>query len=444
MSRSVESRTELARRGSAARESLSLRALADFEPGDRDIVELIARQNASRVPELLPLRAERMSQSAFTFYRGTANIMAFDLAQQTSTGLDLVICGDAHISNFGLFASPERKLIFDLNDFDEAATGPFEWDVRRLVTSAVIAARTQNFRENDIQKIAKSCAESYRVALASMLEMPALDRLFSVRDEDSIRDGLSGDKALKIFDAAAKKAKKRTNAKASKKLLERASEGEWRFIENPPVLTHVETESAEFLEELFEEYLKTVRPDVALLLSTYQLTDVVLRVVGVGSVGTRCYLVALTGPDEEHLILQIKEASESVVATNHVRAEPSIDLLPPSAPHGQRVITYQQVMQAASDPFLGHIEGREHQFYVRQFRDQKGSIEIDGMSPSEFEVYARGCASLLARAHSQSPLAPAVQHYLGSSDDADAAFAQWADSYANQVDKDFATYRRSL
>lgn len=444
MDRFVASAAELEARGEQARSAFGFDALGTFVPTERDICALIESQNASRLPELLPLRAERMSQDAFSFYRGTALIMAHDLAQQPNSGLDVVICGDAHINNFGLFASPERKLVFDLNDFDEASTGPWEWDVRRLVTSVVIAARTLGFSADEVTQVAQSSAEAYRTTLSELLDLPALDRLFTMTDEDLIRDALSGDNALKIFNKAAKKAKKRTGEQASKKLLQRDEHGASRFVDDPPVLTHVELESETFLEQLYEEYLTTVRPDVSLLLSIYTLTDMALRVVGVGSVGTRCYLLALTGPNNDHLILQVKEAQASVITQHHLRAEPSVQVLPLGAPHGQRVVTFQQILQAASDPFLGHVEGRLHNFYVRQFRDHKGSIEIDGMSVNDFRVYARGCASLLARAHSQCPLAPAVRSYLGESGEADAAFARWALSYADQVQADFACYRAAV
>lgn len=444
MDRFIESADELEARGKRARKTVSFDELGTYRPSERDVMSLLDLQNTTRLQNLLPLRAERMSQNAFSFYRGTALIMAHDLAQHPSTGIDLVICGDAHISNFGLFASPERKLIFDLNDFDEAATGPWEWDVRRLVTSVVLAARSLDFSDDDVRQVAETAAESYRTVLGEMLDLPAIERLFTMTDEETIRDVLSGDDALKIFDDAATKAKKRTGVRASKKLLEHDKHGNYRFIEDPPVLTHVEVESVEFLQQLFDEYLRTVRPDVSLLLSTYKLTDIVQRVVGVGSVGTRCYLIALTGPNDEHIILQIKEAQASVITQYHARDEPSVHVLPLGAPHGKRVVTYQQILQAASDPFLGHVEGRLHNFYVRQFRDQKGSIAIEGMSVSDFRTYARGCASLLARAHSQSPLAPSVRSYLGKSGEADAAMARWSLSYADQAETDFELYRSAI
>ena len=217
MQRFVTSLADLEARGTAARAAVDFAQLAHFEPVERDVVALIESQNASRLEYLLPLRAERMSASPFAFYRGTALVMAHDLSAQPSTDLDVIVCGDAHISNFGLFASPERKLIFDLNDFDEASTGPWEWDVRRLLASVVLAARSLGFDEKTTTRLARSAAAAYRVALAAMLDLPALDRLFEMIDESEIRDALSGESALKIFDDAAKKAKKRTGSRASKK-----------------------------------------------------------------------------------------------------------------------------------------------------------------------------------------------------------------------------------
>lgn len=411
---------ELRARGNDAAESLPLEALATLVPLDRDPVAVIEAQNQTRLPELLPLRAERMSADAFSFFRGSAALMAQDLAAHPSSNLDLIICGDAHIMNFGLFASPERKLVFDLNDFDEASTGPWEWDVKRMLTSVMLAGRSMGIPKEELEQMSRDAAQTYRHALGDMLAMHPVDRLFSGEDEDSIRPYLSGN-AKHVFEKSAKKANKRSAQAASEKLLRTHDDGSVVFIEQPPLLSRTQPEHSEFIEQLFEEYLNTVRPDVRILLSTFRIADIALRVVGVGSVGTRCYLMALTGADGNHLILQIKEAQQSVVTLNHLRAEPTIQVLPLGAPHGQRVTTYQQILQAASDPFLGHVEGRLHHFYVRQFRDRKGSLLLEDMNAASFALHAKGCAKLLARAHSQSPLATAVQAYLGDSDRADKA-----------------------
>lgn len=441
MSRPIASKAELLTRGLEARELYPFSTLGTFSANERDAVALIRAQNTSRLQHLLPLRSERMLASPFAFYRGTAGLMAHDMAAQGDTGIDLVLCGDAHISNFGLFASPERTLMFDLNDFDEAAAGPWEWDVRRLLASVVLGARSINLSEEQVVNVALRAAEAYRRNLRQFMELPAYERLFVVRDERQAKALANQEKSFKIFLSAAKKARKRTQERASRKMLVRDEQGRSTFLEHPPVLVREEKTSAQHLEHLYERYLATARPDIALMLSTFTLTDVALRVVGVGSVGTRCYLLALSGPAGEQLILQIKEAQRSVIETALQRREPTIRVLPPDAPQGERVTTYQQILQAASDPFLGHVEDGKFHFYVRQFRDQKGSIDIDGMNEDQFDLYVRACASSLARAHSQSPLAFSVLGYLGDTDESDQALVRWSLSYADQSQQDFEAFR---
>lgn len=446
MNRFTESVMQLKGEGAEARKNLPASAFAIYHSSNRDPVALINAQNVNRLQELLPLRAERMAHDAFSFYRGTAMLMAHDLAAQPGSGIDVVICGDAHISNFGLYASPERTLVFDLNDFDEAATGPWEWDVRRFVTSVILGARSIGLTDRQVDGLAESAARDYREILIELMQLSGLDRMFQMIDEEAIRESLDEHKALKFFERTLKKAKKQTGARASKKLLTTDESGNTRFIENPPVLTRVDIESVPFIEELYASYLKTVRPDVSLLLSTYQIVDIALRVVGVGSVGTRCYVVALAGPSGEHIILQMKEAQPSAVTQFHLRDEPSVRVLPMGSPPGRRVVTYQQILQAASDPFLGHVEGQLFNYYVRQFRDLKGSFEVAEMNLEEFTVYVRGCASALARAHSQSPKAAAIVGFLGSGaqgEAADKAIAEWSFGYAEQALRDYQVFRAS-
>lgn len=440
MDRLQATREELIERGVAARAALPFDAFGTFAAVHRDANALIAAQNTSRLQHLIALRTERMSADAFSFYRGTALLMAHDLAAQPSTGIDLVICGDAHMSNFGLFASPERRLVFDLNDFDEASVGPWEWDVRRLITSVVIAARELGFAPEEVSAVAERAAAAYQRNLGEFLAAPAYDRLFTVRDEESASAFAEREHAFGMFLKAAKKAKKRTREHAAEKLLRPDSEGILRFVEDPPILTRQAPEDADFLESLYQQYLSSVRPDVALLLSTFTLTDVALRVVGVGSVGTRCYLLSLSGPSGEPLILQIKEAQQSVIDAYHEHPDGAVHVLSPDASHGKRVITYQQVLQAASDPFLGSVRGEKYHFYVRQFRDQKGSLDVAGMNRDQFDLYSRACAMLLARAHSQSPLAFAVQGYLGDTDEGTLALTRWSLAYADQAQADYERF----
>ncbi len=434
--------------GRAARTSTPRRALADYEQGQRDPVALIVEQNSARVPELVPLRMERMLASPFAFYRGTAGLMAADLARGASTGIEVISCGDAHISNFGLFAAPQRNLVFDLNDFDEAAVAPFEWDLKRLVTSVVIGARDAGYDEPAVRRAAQSTAASYRVVLAEMMKLTVLQRYYFRADADALRSNL-GRAGQKILDKAIKQARKRTSEAFVERVTEVLPGGQRRIVENPPVLTHLDAERAAMVGDLFEQYLETVPADIAVLLSQFSVIDAAVRVVGVGSVGTRCYVVLLSGPQQEHLVLQIKEAQESVL-----RAWAGHDAHPlPASERGTefrenegfRVVASQRVLQAVSDLFLGYFRaptGRD--FYVRQFRDRKGSIDFEQLDLAGFTSYVEGCATLLARAHAQSANAPAIAGYLGRGDNADTTIADWSFAYAEQSLSDYTALKRAV
>jgi uncharacterized protein (DUF2252 family) len=437
--RPIETAASQRARGKAARRDVPRAAHAVFTPVDRDPVALVEAQNEGRLQDLVPLRRERMSVSPFTFYRGSAGLMAHDLARQTVTGVHVVICGDAHLSNFGLYASPERRLVFDLNDFDEAAPGPWEWDVKRLVTSVVLGGSELGLGSKSVRAAALACATAYREAIGRVVAMDTLEGYYVRADEDAIMGALRKSSRA-AFDAIASKARTRTSAQATAKMTETDAEGRVRFREEPPVLTHIKPAEERQVEALFEQYRGTVRPDVALLLSRYAPTDIARRVVGVGSVGTRCYVVVLTGANGDHLILQVKQANSSVIATAMTPNETTPRPVPPDAPHGQRVTANQQVLQAVSDPFLGHLEANGRDYYVRQFWDMKGSLEISGMSAAGFTEYVTACARLLARGHGQSPLVHWVAGYLGGSPEYDQAVVDWSFAYAKQVALDFAAF----
>ena len=440
--RTVETAASQRARGKAARREMPREAHAAFTPVDRDPVALIEAQDAGRLPELVPLRRERMSVSPFTFYRGSAGLMAHDLARQAVTGVHVVICGDAHLSNFGLYASPERRLQFDLNDFDEAAPGPWEWDVKRLVTSVVLGGLELGLRPRSIREAALACATGYRVALARMVGMDSLERYY-VRADAAVIAKTSRGSSREAFEAAKEKATSRTSAQAVGRMTETDALGRVRFQEEPPILTRPSGSAVEAeLEEVFKRYRGTVRADVALLLSKYTLTDIARRVVGVGSVGTRCYVAALTCIDGGNLVLQIKEALPSVVTLEVTPNETTPRTLPPDAPMGLRVVAHQHILQAVSDPFLGHVEVGGHDYYVRQFRDMKGSFEISRMRGTQFREYVTACARLLARAHGQSPQVHWVAGYLGGSVEFDRAVVDWSFAYAEQVGTDFAAFIR--
>lgn len=436
------SQTEAIAAGRAERIRMPRQAHGDYEPGSRDPLAILDEQNETRVDELIPLRMGRMVASPFTFYRGTAAIMTADLARGDSSGITVVSCGDAHISNFGLFASPARTLVFDLNDFDEASPAPFEWDVKRFVTSVVIGARDIGLSDRQARRAARHAARSYRTALCGMMKLTVLQRYYFRLDTDSISRGLDAS-AQKVLDAATRQARKRTSQAFVDKIVTQAPDGTRLIVDRPPVLTHLPETTQSELEELFEEYRRTVPADIALLLSQFTLTDVARRVVGVGSVGTRCYILILTGPQQEALVLQVKEAQVSVLES--YGGVPATDASygrhadAPAARNreGHRVVTNQHILQAVSDPFLGFLSFDGRDYYVRQFRDMKGSIDVAGLSAAEYTTYVDGCGTILARAHAQSPNAAMIAGYLGKSREFDDAVVQWSFAYADQSLADY-------
>jgi uncharacterized protein (DUF2252 family) len=407
---------------------------AEYVRGRRDPVTILQAQNASRVQSLVPLRHERMTASPFAFFRATAGIMAADLARGATTGIQVVSCGDAHISNFGFYASPQRTLVFDLNDFDEAAWGPWEWDVKRLVTSVIIGARDAGLSEDQAHLSAVAALDGYRRGLVDLLAMSALDRYFYGLDFDRIRANLDAG-GREVLDRAARRARRRRSDTVAARFTHEGADGAPRFIDDPPVLTRLDIADRERLEQLFADYRATTRSDISLLLSQYTLADAATRVVGVGSVGTRCSILLLTGPRGASLVLQIKEAQPSVIYTWGGVAEAA------AVHQGERVVTNQRILQAVSDPFLGHLDFDGRDYYVRQFRDMKGSIEIDELTPDQFSTYVAGCGRVLARGHVQSPDAPAIQGYVGRSRRFDRAVVDWSFAYADQSLADFEQVR---
>jgi uncharacterized protein (DUF2252 family) len=406
----------------------------------RDPIGILAAQNATRLPDLVPLRMERMLASPFAFYRGTAAIMAADLAADAgtiTTGIDVISCGDAHLSNFGLFASPQRTIVFDLNDFDEAASAPWEWDVKRLVTSVVIGAREAGLDEKSMRRAALATASAYREGLRDMMKIDALERYYTRIDTDELHPELNSN-AQKILDKATRQARRRTSRHYLEKISTRDDDGTLVIVEDPPVLTHLPEADESDVEQLFEQYRTSVPADISLLLSHFTLTDLVMRVVGVGSVGTRCYLLILTGPSGEPLVLQLKEAQPSVLQT-HGGSSTSIAY----SSDGHRVVANQRILQAVSDSFLGYLQFGGHDFYVRQFRDMKASIDATALPANEFQTYAAGCGTVLSRGHAQSLDAPIIAGYLGNSREFDRAVVDWSIAYAERSRADFEQLQRT-
>ncbi|MFC0674654.1 DUF2252 domain-containing protein [Brachybacterium hainanense] len=420
---------------------------------DRDPLGILGVQNATRLEELVPLRMERMASSPFAFYRGTAGVMAADLAREPVTGIRVVSCGDAHVSNFGLYASPQRSIVFDLNDFDEAALAPWEWDVKRLVTSVIIAATDAGADPLEARESARLTARAYQRALAELMRTDVLGRYYRHVEAEAAPDHpLLPKKARKDvgkdLDVALRKARRRTSDAYLRKISTRDEDGTLQIVEDPPVLTHVDPALEDLAEDLFERYRTTVPADVAELLSHYTLADVARRVVGVGSVGTRCYILVLEDPSHAPLILQMKEAQDSVLETFGGIVPAGIgsaaDSVRPYEGQGHRVVASQRILQAVSDPFLGYLSAGGRDYYVRQFRDMKGSFETSDLSRASFRTYVISCAALLARAHAQSLDAPQIAGYLGSSDTWARAITAWAESYAAQSLADVEALRESL
>ena len=440
---------ERAALGVAARVTTPLSAHAGFElhPDRPDPVELLQQEDESRVPELVPIRHARMLASPFTFYRATASLMAADLGPQPTSGFSVQTCGDAHLSNFGLFGSPERRLMFDLNDFDETYPGPWEWDVKRLACSLVLAARENGFDAELGRKATRAAVARYRAVMATLAGMRELEVWYSRVDIDELTarlgDQLTKGQRKKLGKASAK-ARSRDSLRALAKLTH-VVDGRRRFVSDPPLLVPVgdllpERDRAEletWAGELLDRYSSTLRPDVAHLVKRFEFVDLARKVVGVGSVGTRCWVALLQGRDgDDPLLLQVKEAGPSALA-------PYVEG-PAYESEGQRVVRGQRLMQAAGDMFLGWdtvegIDGIRRDFYFRQLLDWKGSVDVGAMIPEGLRMYGEVCAWTLARAHARSGDRIAISAYLGESDEFERAVTSFAELYADQMERDHAT-----
>jgi uncharacterized protein (DUF2252 family) len=413
-------------------------------PSDRvGAVEILEGQAAERVSELVPLRYARMLTSPFAFYRGAAAVMAADLASTPSSGLVVQACGDAHLANFGAYGAPDRSLVFDINDFDETHRGPWEWDLKRLAASFEIGSRELGLNDDERRTIVLAACDSYRLAIHGFSEMGHLDlwHLRDVVDVEAIRQAHAVAKSdrkaiMKTVDKALTKDRMRALAKLTCRV-----DGELRFVSDPPLivpieeLASVERMPQEAADLLVERYRESLPYDRRKLLDGYRFVHLARKVVGVGSVGTRAWVALFVGRDEQDpLFLQIKEADRSVLEPYTGRAV--------FDHQGQRVVEGQRVTQAASDILLGWLtstglDGNEHDFYVRQLWDEKGSFDIATMSPYAIEIYARACGSVLARAHARTGDSIAIAAYLGNSDRFDRAIAAFASAYAEQNQHDY-------
>ena len=437
-------------RGKAARSEVPRSSHAVYEPSPTRAhpVELLERQASTRVPELVPIRYGRMLVSPFTFYRGAAMIMAHDLATTPRSGLIVQCCGDAHLSNFGVFASAERRLIFDINDFDETLPGPWEWDVKRLAVSILIAARDNGYSAKDQQRIVLDAVGQYRNAMREFAAMRNLDVWYSrLEIEDLLRERATElrPRTVRRTEKALAKAHTRDSVSAFSKLTHMV-DGEARIVDQSPLIVplgvlarEVGLDREQLLEELrglVRSYRVSLEYDRQVLLEGFRLTDFARKVVGVGSVGTRAWIALLLGRDDQDpLFLQMKEAEASVLE----------EVLGPSefSNHGRRVVTGQRLMQTSGDILLGWlrvespIDGKPRDFYGRQLKDWKGSAEIDQMIPDGMSVYGRLCGWTLARAHARSGDRIAIASYLGTGDKFDRAVLEFSDAYAEQNERDY-------
>ncbi|WP_030213416.1 DUF2252 domain-containing protein [Streptomyces bikiniensis] len=425
--------SERAARGRAARKRVPRSSHGRWIPSSQrpDPLEVLERQARDRLPDLVPLRYGRMAASPFAFLRGAAAVMAADLGAQSDTGLTVQLCGDAHLLNFGVYASPERTLLFDVNDFDETLPGPFEWDVKRLAASITVAALQNGGTGPKARRAALVAVESYR---ASMRRLAGLGELAVWYERIAADDLLAlvhrSDRAR--LENRLARARRRTSLQAFTKLTEADGTGHRHLVEDPPLLERTTDIDRITLGKVFSDYRSSLAEERRLLLDRYRFLDAARKVVGVGSVGTRCFVLLLEGRDEgDPLILQIKEAGPSVLEEY---------LAPTAYPHqGQRVVCGQRLIQAASDIFLGWMTGPEQRhFYWRQLRDMKGSAEVETMSPAMLRDYARLCGRALARAHARSGDRVAIAAYLGGSDVFDRAVADFALAYAHQNADDYA------
>jgi uncharacterized protein (DUF2252 family) len=430
--------------GRAERESVPLEAHGEWTASDGrpDPVGILEEQNATRVPELVPIRHGRMIVSPFTFYRGGAAIMASDLSQTRSTGLRVQCCGDAHLSNFGVFAAPDRRLVFDLNDFDETLPAPFEWDVKRLVASFVVAARYNGNRRKEKRVAAPSPAAAYRTTMTKAAAMRFLDVWYTRSDTEDLLNERAGGEDKATVKAAQKglaKARMRTSLGSLSKFAQRI-DGEYRIKHQPPLIVRppvaMNGDFEHIIRQGLADYARSLSPDRRLVLDHYHYVDFARKVVGVGSVGTEAFMVLLMGDrDDDPLFLQVKEADTSVLAPYMGAGEYEQE--------GERVVQGQRIMQAASDPFLGWATGtgpRGRQYYVRQLRDMKGSAVIEGMPPARLMRYGEICGVALARAHARSGDAAKIAGYLGDDDTFDRALERFAVAYADQNDADYAHF----
>jgi len=437
----VTSKAERRNHGKALREKCPRSSQGEWKPRSKsqDIIKLLEESDADRIPGLIPLKYQRMSVSPFTFFRGSAIVQARDLAKANVSGITVRACGDCHLANFGGFASPERKLIFDINDFDETYPGPWEWDIKRLGASLILAARDRGFSKGNANDAVLAAAAAYRERMADSAKMTLLDRYYAQVTVEAIQEYFRDDPDMS---ARLLKKSKQSHSRTSEAVFPKLTavvDGQQKIKDNPPVLYHLQGFTRDFekqRQEFVKGYKQSLQADRRLLYESYRYQDAAMKVVGVGSVGTRCAVSLLSADDDDPLFLQFKEARRSVLEPPRSKSR--------YANQGYRVVEGQRLMQAASDIFLGWSRTKTHDYYVRQLRDMKVSAEVETFKPSTLIAYATMCGWTLARAHAKTGSAAMVAGYLGSGEQFDEALAQYSVAYADQAERDFKTFQTAI
>jgi uncharacterized protein (DUF2252 family) len=435
------SKAERRKQGKALREKCPRTSQAEWTARSKsqDIITLLEESDADRIAGLIPVKYQRMSVSPFTFFRGTAIIQARDLASATVSGITVQACGDCHLANFGGFASPERALVFDINDFDETFPGPWEWDMKRLGASLILAARDRSFSKTVADQAVRAAAASYREHMVEFAEMKALDTWYAQVNLDAVKKYFRKDQDISArLSKKVKEARSRTSEAVIPKLTAVVN-GLRKIKDNPPVIYHVHEFTRDFEKQRLKfvaEYKKSLQADRQRLYERYHYQDSAIKVVGVGSVGTRCYLSLLLADDDDPLFLQIKEARRSVLEPGRGKSR--------YAQQGLRVVEGQRLMQAASDIFLGWARTEGHDYYFRQFRDMKVSAEVETFRSGTLVGYASLCGWTLARAHAKAGDAAMISGYLGSNDQFDDALAKYSEAYADQAERDFKSFQAAI
>lgn len=422
--------------------------LGTYVPVHRNPVHAIQKTEANMIKELLPLRHERMMKSPFAFFRGTAELMEKDLKHQHQSNIPIILCGDAHVQNFGFYASPERQLLFGLNDFDEARIGNWESDLKRLLVSVQLAGEENGFTDDELRHPLKKVTKTYRHAIKRANKDSLLQQYyFSFKYSDMIAtiqrlDHHNTPKSIHhVMNKILQKSQHSNSTQIVNKMAEKGADGEYHFIENAPRAKHLSDHRYQEIVAGFNKYRQNVRPDIQVFLANFHISDIIQYSVGVGSFGTRCYLILLTGNDGTNLVLQIKEA---MPLRYNLQALEVAQAIANGQRAGRRIVTAQRILQSSSDPFLGPTSFAKRSYYIRQFRDMKESINVAKLDWESFSLYCETCVLLLAMAHYQSPSSSIIRGYLKHQKRLDDLFADWTIQYTQQVHRDYDTVLKYL